>query len=171
MFPVSFAQRRLWFLSRLGETGSAYNCPLTTRISGPLDPRALAEALADLTTRHEVLRTVFPEVDGEPVQQVTERTPELPVTPTGEEELPAALAAEAGHHFDLTAELPLRAHLFSVGREEWVLSLVLHHIATDGWSWRPLLGDLATAYAARCSGAAPLFEPLPVQYRDYTLWQ
>ncbi|MFF7295668.1 amino acid adenylation domain-containing protein [Streptomyces sp. NPDC008265] len=171
MFPVSFAQRRLWFLSRLGETGSAYNCPLTTRISGPLDPRALAEALADLTTRHEVLRTVFPEVDGEPVQQVTERTPELPVTPTGEEELPAALAAEAGHHFDLTAELPLRAHLFSVGREEWVLSLVLHHIATDGWSWRPLLGDLATAYAARCSGAAPAFEPLPVQYRDYTLWQ
>ncbi|MEV7579171.1 amino acid adenylation domain-containing protein [Streptomyces erythrochromogenes] len=171
MFPLSFAQRRLWFLGRLGETGAAYNCPLTTRLRGPLDPRALAAALGDLTGRHEVLRTVFPEVDGEPVQQVTDRAPELPVVRLGEAELADALAAEAGHVFDLTAELPLRARLFALDDEEWVLALVIHHIATDGWSWGPLLTDLATAYAARCAGTAPAFEPLPVQYRDYTLWQ
>ncbi|WP_240803891.1 non-ribosomal peptide synthetase [Streptomyces sp. A0592] len=171
MFPVSFAQRRLWFLNQLGETGAAYNCPLTTRLRGPLDPRALAAALADLTGRHEVLRTVFPEVDGEPVQQITDGAPELPVVRPGEAGLADALAAEAGHVFDLTAELPLRARLFALGDEEWVLALVIHHIATDGWSWGPLLADLATAYAARCAGGAPAFEPLPVQYRDYTLWQ
>ncbi|MEV7416128.1 amino acid adenylation domain-containing protein [Streptomyces sp. NPDC089919] len=171
MFPVSFAQRRLWFLNQLGDTGAAYNCPLTTRLRGPLDPRVLAAALGDLTGRHEVLRTVFPEVDGEPVQQVTDRAPELPVVRLGEAELAAALAAEAGHVFDLTTELPVRARLFALGDEEWVLALVIHHIATDGWSWGPLLTDLATAYAARCAGTAPEFEPLPVQYRDYTLWQ
>lgn len=109
MFPVSFAQRRLWFLNQLGETGAAYNCPLTTRLRGPLDPQALAAALGDLTGRHEVLRTVFPEVDGEPVQQITDRAPELPVVRLGEAELAGALAAEAGHVFDLTAELPVRA--------------------------------------------------------------
>ncbi|MEU6862775.1 amino acid adenylation domain-containing protein [Streptomyces sp. NPDC046876] len=171
VFPVSFAQRRLWFLNQLGETGAAYNCPLTTRLRGPLDPRALAAALGDLTGRHEVLRTVFPEVDGEPVQQITDRAPELPVVRLGEAELAGALAAEAGHVFDLTAELPVRARLFALGDEEWVLALVIHHIATDGWSWGPLLGDLAAAYAARCAGGEPAFEPLPVQYRDYTLWQ
>ncbi|WP_405828546.1 amino acid adenylation domain-containing protein [Streptomyces sp. NBC_00105] len=171
MFPVSFAQRRLWFLNQLGETGAAYNCPLTTRLRGPLDPQALAAALGDLTGRHEVLRTVFPEVDGEPVQQITDRAPELPVVRLGEAELAGALAAEAGHVFDLTAELPVRARLFALGDEEWVLALVIHHIATDGWSWGPLLTDLAAAYAARCAGGAPAFEPLPVQYRDYTLWQ
>ncbi|MFB7808620.1 amino acid adenylation domain-containing protein [Streptomyces virginiae] len=171
MFPVSFAQRRLWFLNQLGETGAAYNCPLTTRLRGPLDPQALAAALGDLTGRHEVLRTVFPEVDGEPVQQITDGAPELPVVRLGEAELADALAAEAGHVFDLTAELPLRARLFALGDGEWVLALVIHHIATDGWSWGPLLSDLAAAYAARCAGGAPFFEPLPVQYRDYTLWQ
>ncbi|MFE0579209.1 amino acid adenylation domain-containing protein [Streptomyces sp. NPDC058874] len=171
MFPVSSAQRRLWFLSRLGETGAAYNCPLTTRLRGPLDPQALTAALGDLTGRHEVLRTVFPEVDGEPVQHITDAAPELPLVRLGEPELADALAAEAGHVFDITTELPLRARLFALGDEEWVLALVIHHIATDGWSWGPLLADLATAYAARCAGAAPTFEPLPVHYRDYTLWQ
>ncbi|MFI9362337.1 amino acid adenylation domain-containing protein [Kitasatospora sp. NPDC053057] len=171
MFPVSFAQRRLWFLNQMGETGSAYNCPLATRLHGPLDVAALGEALGDLAARHHVLRTVFPEADGEPVQQVSDRLPHLRVTRTTEADLATALAEEAGHVFDLTTELPLRAELFELGGDQWVLLLVVHHIATDGWSWAPLLGDLAAAYAARHEARAPDFESLPVQYTDYTLWQ
>ncbi|MFE5584093.1 amino acid adenylation domain-containing protein [Kitasatospora sp. NPDC056531] len=171
MFPVSFAQRRLWFLNQMGETGSAYNCPLATRLHGPLDVAALGAALGDLAARHDTLRTVFPEVEGEPVQQVCDRLPHLEVTRTTEAALAPALAREAGHVFDLTTELPLRAELFELGGDQWVLLLVVHHIATDGWSWGPLLGDLTAAYAARCEGREPDFEPLPVQYSDYTLWQ
>ncbi|MEU5431757.1 amino acid adenylation domain-containing protein [Streptomyces sp. NPDC020719] len=171
MYPVSFAQRRLWFLNRMPETGPAYNCPLTTRLSGSLDRVALAAALDDVTARHEVLRTVYPEVDGEPVQQVLHRTPALRVVEITEDALPSALADEAGHVFDLSVELPVRAALFTLGDDEFVLSLVIHHIATDGWSWGPLLGDLATAYQARRDGREPEFAPLPVQYADYAQWQ
>ncbi|WP_344446807.1 condensation domain-containing protein, partial [Kitasatospora nipponensis] len=174
MFPVSFAQRRLWFLNRLTETGSAYNCPLAVRLTGPLDHTALAAALADLAERHELLRSVFPEVDGEPVQRVLDagpRTPALVVAERTEGELAATLAAAAGHVFDLTSELPVRAELFVLGPQEHVLSLVIHHIATDGWSWGPLLRDLAQAYAARAAGERPGWEPLPLRYVDYTLWQ
>ncbi|MGA4837498.1 amino acid adenylation domain-containing protein [Streptomyces sp. G45] len=171
MHPVSFAQRRLWFLSRMPETGPAYNCPLTTRLTGRLDWVALAAALDDVAARHDVLRTVYPEVDGEPVQRVLDQTPDLRIVTTTEEALPAALADEAAHVFDLTAELPVRARLFALGSDEFVLSLVIHHIATDGWSWGPLLRDLARAYEARRTGRAPRFAPLPVQYADYAAWQ
>ncbi|MEU5189933.1 amino acid adenylation domain-containing protein [Streptomyces klenkii] len=171
MFPVSFAQRRLWFLNRMAETGAAYNCPLAVRLRGPLDRAALAAALEDIAGRHELLRTVFPASDGEPVQHVLDRHPRLTTVATTEDQLPDALAEAAGHVFDLTVELPVRAELFALAPDEHVLSLVVHHIACDGWSWAPLLGDLSHAYAARCTGTAPLWEPLPVRYVDYTLWQ
>ncbi|MEC4019669.1 condensation domain-containing protein [Streptomyces sp. H27-D2] len=171
MFPVSFAQRRLWFLNRMVETGAAYNSPMAFRLRGPLDRTALAAALDDVAGRHELLRTVFPESDGEPVQRVLDRCPRLETVRTTEERLAGALAEAAGHAFDLTVELPVRAELFSISSEEHVLSLVIHHIATDGWSTEPLLRDLATAYETRHTGRSPQWEPLPVRYIDYTLWQ
>ncbi|MFE6505054.1 non-ribosomal peptide synthase/polyketide synthase, partial [Kitasatospora sp. NPDC057738] len=172
--PLSFAQRRLWFLHRMEGPSATYNIPLTLRLSGHLDQRALEAALTDLVERHESLRTVFPVVDGVPCQRVLDADaarPRLRVTEAGEHDLPDLLAEAARHGFELSEEPPLRAELFRLGTEEHVLLLVVHHIAGDGWSAGPLLRDLRTAYAARTEGAKPEWSPLPVQYADYALWQ
>ena len=96
---------------------------------------------------------------------------QLLVSAVSEEELAGALSRAAGEGFDLCREVPLRAHLFVLSACAHVLLLLLHHIAGDGWSLAPLLGDLARCYEARRSGQAPGLAPLPVQYADYTLWQ
>ncbi|MFE2373289.1 amino acid adenylation domain-containing protein [Streptomyces sp. NPDC059398] len=170
--PLSAAQRRLWFLQQLDADDTSYNIALTLRLTGPLDRGALRAALGDLTDRHEVLRTVYRQDGGEPCQEIRdEARPELPVTAATRTALPDLLSAAARHRFDLAAEPPLHTSLFAVDDGSHVLLLVLHHIATDGGSLAPLGHDLSRAYAARAGGAAPDWEPLPVQYADYTLWQ
>ena len=191
--PLSYAQRRLWFLDRL-EGGSSdtssgasssgpgtYSIPVAVRLAGALDRGALEGALNDLVGRHESLRTVFPETGGVPRQEVLAAPAvrlALETASVTEDELPAALSAVAGLGFELSRELPLRAHLFAIEAfspegpaPEHVLLLVLHHIAGDGWSLRPLLRDLAAFYRARLEGTAAAVPALPVQYADYTLWQ
>ncbi|MEU6339689.1 non-ribosomal peptide synthase/polyketide synthase [Streptomyces sp. NPDC046977] len=172
--PLSYAQQRLWFLEQLEGPSALYNIPIALRLTGDLDPDVLRAALSDVVARHEVLRTVFAQVDGAPEQRVL--APQALDLPFSSEEMPAgevarAVAEEAGRPFHLSEELPLRARLFAVAPQEHVLVLVLHHIAGDGWSLAPLARDLSTACAARAGGRAPEWEPLPVQYTDYTLWQ
>ncbi|MFE1763839.1 amino acid adenylation domain-containing protein [Streptomyces angustmyceticus] len=173
--PLSFAQRRLWFINRMDHQDPQYNMSLALRLSGVLDEEALRAALADVVTRHESLRTVFPESAGEPHQLLL--APDGAVTGvlrtgrTTEDGLTAAVDAVVRPGFDLATETPLRATLLALGPEDHVLVLVLHHIAGDGWSMRPLLRDLSDAYTARLSGSVPRWEPLPVQYADYALWQ
>ncbi|MYZ10764.1 AMP-binding protein, partial [Streptomyces sp. SID2999] len=162
--PLSSAQRRLWLLHQVNGPDPAYNIPAVWRLNGTLDRDALQAALNDVAARHAPLRTVFPAVDGVPYQRVPAEV-RVPLV-DGDD-----LAAEAAHPFDLTAELPVRAVLFEAGPQEHLLLLLLHHIATDEWSDRPLLADLGTAYAARSEGRAPDWAPLPVSYADYTLWQ
>ncbi|MFE7404365.1 amino acid adenylation domain-containing protein, partial [Streptomyces sp. NPDC057557] len=172
--PLSFAQRRLWFLHRMDGTAATYHIPLTLRLTGTLDTAALNEALADVVARHESLRTVFPEVDGVPCQRVLDpgaTRPRVRLTEVSEAELPERLAEFARQPFDLAVELPLRAELFALAPQEHVLLVVMHHIAGDGWSTGPLARDLAAAYAARHDGRTPSWPVLPVQYADYTLWQ
>ncbi|WP_344016442.1 non-ribosomal peptide synthase/polyketide synthase [Pseudonocardia xinjiangensis] len=178
--PLSPAQHRLWLLDRLAdgpERAAAYHYPLAVRLHGAPDVGALRAALADVTARHEVLRTVVAEHDGVPYQRIRPTTdpaaaPALDVSPVSADELTARVRAVVERRFDLGADLPLRAVLLAVGGgPEHVLLLVLHHIATDEWSDRPLLSDLDAAYAARRAGALPDLAPLPVQYADHTLWQ
>ncbi|RFU43198.1 amino acid adenylation domain-containing protein [Actinomadura logoneensis] len=174
VLPLSYAQQRLWFLNRFDGPSATFNMPVALRLNGPLDPAALEAALGDVVTRHEALRTVFPEVAGTPRQLVLDPSaarPRLAVADTTPDALPLALAAVVGQGFDLSAEPPLRAALFRLAPDEHVVLLVLHHVAGDGWSMAPLARDVLTAYVARAGGDAPSWAPLPVQYADYSLWQ
>ena len=170
--PLSYAQRRLWLIDSMEGPGTTYNVPMAFHLHGALDVAALTAAVTDLVDRHQVLRTVITAVDGEPYQRILAPAP-VAVTrrEVTSDDLDQQLAAAAGHVFDLAAEPPLRVTLFELGDDGYVLLILLHHIATDGQSLRPLLGDLATSYAARRAGRAPDWAPLPVQYADYALWQ
>ncbi|MEN2421893.1 amino acid adenylation domain-containing protein [Streptomyces rimosus] len=172
--PLSYAQRRLWFLHRLEGPSPTYNIPLALRFSGTLDPEALRAAIGDLVARHESLRTVFPR-RARAAQQII-LPPDsgrdlLTVVEPAPDDLAPALGKAARHPFDITTEHPLKATLFTTGPTDHVLLLLLHHIAGDGWSMAPLSRDLAAAYDARSAGEEPQWTPLPVQYADYTLWQ
>ncbi|WP_051852243.1 non-ribosomal peptide synthetase [Streptomyces aureocirculatus] len=174
--PLSFAQQRLWFLHQYEGPSPTYNMAFVLRMDGELDVDALESALHDVIARHETLRTVFPEgADGRPRQHVLapERArPPLTVRAVpGADEAARAVAEGARHTFDLAADVPVRPSLLRTGDDTHILALVIHHIAGDGWSVAPLARDLATAYTARTGGAAPAWEPLPVSYADYTLWQ
>jgi nonribosomal peptide synthetase DhbF len=171
--PLSFAQQRLWFINQLEGPNATYNIPVALRIEGEVDIAALRSGLAEVTRRHESLRTIFPMVHGEPCQLILSPDPEsvLEVTEVGERDVAKAIRLAAHHEFDLTQERPLRAQLFVSGRELSYLLLIMHHIAGDGWSMVPLARDLSQAYNAYRRGVTPGWTPLPVQYADYALWQ
>ncbi|WP_408661880.1 amino acid adenylation domain-containing protein, partial [Jatrophihabitans sp.] len=172
--PLSHAQQRLWVIQNIENTSAAYNFPLVMRLHGEVDPAALSAALADVAGRHEALRTRFAVHDGVPSQRIVPATelPELMATrTTTSAEVPGLIAELIARPFDLLTELPIRATLIDDEQGEQTLVLLLHHITTDEWSDRPLLRDLVAAYAARRSGTQPAWEPLPVQYADYALWQ
>ncbi|MFJ1455403.1 amino acid adenylation domain-containing protein [Nocardia sp. N2S4-5] len=172
--PLSATQQRLWFLNRFDPASGAYNIAVALRMRGPLDVAALFAACGDLVARHESLRTVFPDSTDGPHQVILDAATAAPtpaVLEVAAADLEARAAAAARRGFDITTEVPLRVELLRGETGEHVLILVLHHIAADGWSLTPLADDLATAYRARCGGAAPHWEPLPVQYADFGLWQ
>ncbi|MBF6331427.1 non-ribosomal peptide synthetase [Nocardia transvalensis] len=176
--PLSAAQRRLWFLERFnrprGEAAGVYNVPVALRLRGELDVAALQAALHAVQERHETLRTVFPELEGEPFQRVldpAEAAVELTVTDIAEEQVEAEVTRLATLGFDLGTTVPVRARLLRLAPDDHVLVLVVHHIAMDGWSLEPLAADVAAAYRAHRAGTEPDWAELPVQYADYTLWQ
>ncbi|MFE2752598.1 amino acid adenylation domain-containing protein, partial [Actinosynnema sp. NPDC059335] len=172
--PLSPTQRRLWFSDRFEGPGATYNIVVALTLPGEVDARALRAALGDVVARHEALRTVFAEHDGEPHQVVVPADRAVPPLDVSEVDADArrdVLLGLARRGFDLERDLPLRAHLLTSGPADHVLLLVAHHIATDGWSLTPLVRDLAAAYSARVAGGAPAWAPLPVQYADHTLWQ
>ncbi|MEU6768155.1 amino acid adenylation domain-containing protein [Streptomyces sp. NPDC046853] len=175
MIPLSFAQRRLWFVDRFEGPSPTYNGAFALRLTGELNVEALQAAFRDVIDRHEVLRTVIVEGDdGVPHQEVLaagDKPFGLPVVEVTRQERAAAVDEAAKQTFDLATDVPIRARLVRSGPREHTLVLVVHHIALDGESLGPLLRDLSSAFSARGQGSAPVWEPLPVQYADYTLWQ
>ncbi|QIB41839.1 non-ribosomal peptide synthetase [Streptomyces aureoverticillatus] len=173
--PLSFAQRRLWFLDKFEGPSATYNAPFPLRLTGELDPDALAAAVRDVVTRHESLRTLFAEdPDGTPYQRVlsaAEVRLDVPVVDVAATELTASIMDFASYRFDLATEIPVRTVLLRLAERDHVLVLMVHHIASDGSSMAPMFRDLADAYAARLAGQAPRWPELPAQYVDYTLWQ
>ncbi|MDH6199286.1 amino acid adenylation domain-containing protein/thioester reductase-like protein [Mycobacterium frederiksbergense] len=177
VIPLSYAQNRMWFLNRFEGGAATYNMPTAFRINGRLDVKALAAALDDVIARHESLRTVFPDIDGVPSQTVLAARPGLwrrggpAVVAVAQDDVAGELISLAEYQFDLSAEIPIRVQIYSVGPEQYVVGIVAHHIAFDGWSMAPMVRDVGQAYRARLRGQAPDWLPLPVQYADYTLWQ
>ncbi len=169
--PLSFAQRRLWFLQQLAPHSPAYNLPLGLRLRGALDTAALARALATIVRRHEVLRTSFPALDGEPAQRIAPASARpLPMVDLAGLAAPLAVAGawaeeEARRPFDLARGPLLRALLLRLDGDDWMLLLTVHHVVADGWSAGLLVRELATLYRG-----LPLPE-LPFQYADFAVWQ
>ncbi|MCY1059147.1 non-ribosomal peptide synthetase/type I polyketide synthase [Nannocystis sp. SCPEA4] len=175
---LSFAEERLYFLHQLAPASTAYHCPLAFHVTGDFNEDHLEAALRALAQRHEILRTRFVSVAGVP-QRVIDPEPrfvlerlDLGDTPPENREtaLQRVLAAAAARPFDLAAG-PVRAGLVRLGPRERVLWLVLHHIATDGWTEALLLRELGHAYAAARDGVVPPASPPPLSYADYAAWQ
>jgi amino acid adenylation domain-containing protein len=177
--PLSFAQRRLWFLDRLEPGGSAYNVPLALHVRGPLDAGLLAAVLSELVRRHEVLRTTFAAAGGEPEQRI-QPAAAVPLPVCDLSALPAdrrfAAAVElarqeARYSFDLERGPLLRARLLRLGVGEHLVSLTLHHVVCDGWSMGVLTRQFAALYGALAAGRPPSLPEPAVQYADFAAWQ
>jgi amino acid adenylation domain-containing protein/non-ribosomal peptide synthase protein (TIGR01720 family) len=177
--PASFAQQRLWFLAQLEPDSPFYNLPAGFRLRGRLDVDLLTVSLNQVIARHEALRTVFQEIDGQPTQAVLPSvTIEIPVVDLRDmheegraAELTKQSEAEAQRIFDLTRGPLVRARVWRVGEEESVLLTTLHHIVSDGWAMDILIKELVMHYQAGLSGQPAALPPLPIQYADYAVWQ
>jgi amino acid adenylation domain-containing protein len=179
VFPTSFAQQRLWFLDQLEPGTAAYNVPLALRLRGPLNIPILQASLQDIVDRHEILRTTFGLGPEGPVQRIAAHLwLEIPVldlralAPEEREAQALHYAQQAAQEpFDLQRGPLLRLLLLQLHEEEFLFALVVHHIITDGWSQSILLHELTQAYTWRLQGQPCQWEPLPLQYADYAVWQ
>jgi amino acid adenylation domain-containing protein/FkbM family methyltransferase len=177
--PLSFAQQRLWFIDQLEPDNPFYNIPTAFRLTGQLNVAALEKTLNEIVRRHEVLRTSFATVDGQPVQVIAD--PEqlsLPIEDLAsltEEEREAEAQRLAGQEaqriFDLSSGPLVRARLLRLAKTEHVVLFTMHHIVSDGWSTGVLISEVAALYKAFSAGqASPLPEP-GIQYADFSVWQ
>ncbi|HEU4880656.1 MAG TPA: condensation domain-containing protein, partial [Longimicrobium sp.] len=177
--PLSFAQERLWFLDRLDPGNTTYNTAWSRRLRGALDVGALERALGEIVRRHEVLRTVFAEVDGSPVQVIAPFGGfTLPVEDFSglaqadrEAEMRRRVAEDAARPFDLSTGPLIRAALLRLDAEDHVLVVGMHHIVSDGWSTGVLSREFSALYEAYREGRESPLPELAVQYADYAVWQ
>jgi amino acid adenylation domain-containing protein len=176
--PLSFAQERIWFLEQL-EPGAAYNLPGAVRIQGPLNAAVLERALDEVVRRHESLRTVFPSVDGRPVQRVLPHTgfilpiDDLSALPPDAREgaLRERVAMESRRPFDLAADPVFRPALLRLGDDDHALLLMMHHVVGDAWSNGVLFREMAALYEAFAAGRPSPLPELPIQFADFAAWQ
>lgn len=169
--PLSYAQKRLWFADQLDPSRCVNNVPRAIRLRGPLNIRALESALQAIVNRQAALRTRFPIVDGEPVQQVLPNAPfQLNLVRRVHNIEPWA-TAQARAPFDLARDVPVRGSLVELAEDDHVLMLTFHHIASDGWSAGVFNRELSALYASFARGEPTTLRPLAIQYADYAAWQ
>jgi amino acid adenylation domain-containing protein len=177
--PLSFAQQRLWFLSQLIPDSPLYNISAPVRLSGLVNIAALERSLNEVVKRHEILRTSFVAVEGQPMQVITPTvTLPLPIvdlqalTPTEQlEQVQQIAKSEKLQPFDLNYCPLLRVKLLQLGQTEYVLLLTMHHIISDAWSMGVLVEEITTLYQAFCTDQPSPLPPLPIQYADFAVWQ
>lgn len=179
IFPASYAQQRLWFLDQLEPNSPFYNIPSAVRFKGSLNVPALEKAFDEIIQRHEVLRTTFAVVDGEPVQVISPSSNltvakiDLRDLPPLEREAEALRLAnvEARKPFNLSEGPLIRFSLLQLDSDDHVVLLNMHHIISDGWSMGVLIREIAVLYSTFSHGKASPLPELPIQYGDFAQWQ
>ena len=177
--PTSWAQERIWLLDQLDREAAIFNMLQSIELVGSLDAAALERSLATIVERHAVLRTAFPDRQGQPVQVIEPavelRLPQIDLAALPDQrrrpELERLRREEPRRLFDLERAPLLRPRLIRIAAREQVLLVCLHHIVFDGWSLSVLLRELKTLYRSGVQGAAAALPPLPIQYADYAVWQ
>ncbi|MDZ8024549.1 MAG: amino acid adenylation domain-containing protein [Nostoc sp. DedQUE11] len=179
VFPVSFAQQRLWFLDQLIPNNTIYNVPTVIRLTGSLNLTALEQTFNEIVHRHESLRTTFIVLDGQPLQAIAPSLTipisvlDLQLLPDGKRELGARriITAEIEHPFNLSSGPLLRVKLLVLSKTKHILLLNMHHIICDDWSIGVLIRELGMLYTAFAQNQTPFLSELPLQYADFAHWQ
>ncbi len=177
--PLSYAQQRLWFIDQLEPNSALYNIPAAVRLKGELNLTALGQTFSEVVRRHEVLRTTFVNVDGEPLQHISPAQPlSLPIVDLShltaderETEAQRLATAEAQRPFDLSRGPLFRVQVLRLSVTEHILLCTMHHIVSDGWSIWMLVREVAALYEAFSQDQPSPLPELPIQYADYAVWQ
>ncbi|MGA9769162.1 MAG: condensation domain-containing protein, partial [Blastocatellia bacterium] len=176
--PLSYAQQGLWFLDQLDPGSLSFVNSNSVRFTGSLNMAALQQSLNEIIRRHEALRTIFPIMNGQPVQIVIPRL-SVNLTVVDFETLPEnlfdqatqLLASMGQRPFDLAHGPLLRVSLFRINPQEFILLFTVHDIICDGWSMSLLIKEIRAIYEAYSGGETSRLEELPIQYADYAIWQ
>ena len=178
-FPLSSAQKRLWFLDKLIPNNPFYNVPAAVRIKGLLNVAVLEQSLNEIIRRHTILRTTFSEVNGNPVQVIApELVINLPIVDMQglpsiqqDKEVQLLISAEKMRLFSLNQSPLLRVILLKLDSNEYISLVTMHHIISDGWSTSILINEIKTLYEAFMAGRPSPLPELPIQYADFACWQ
>ncbi len=178
-FPLSFAQQRLWFIYQMAPESVAYNMPTALRLEGILNLPALETAFIEVIRRHEILRAIYGESDGEPVMKINPvpaqimHSIDLQSLDQAEQEtrIKHLVDQEAKQPFDLEKGPLTRIQLLKQSKLEHVLLVTVHHMVCDGWSVGIFVREVAELYDAFISNRVPLLSELPIQYTDFAYWQ
>lgn len=177
--PLSFAQQRLWFLDQLNPGSVMYNVPAALRLKGRLESGALERTLSEIVRRHEILRTTYEAVEGDPVLVIHSpepiTLPLLDISQMAEVEREAQglrlAQAEMLRAFNLAQGPLLRVTVVKLGAEDHLMLFTLHHMVSDGWAVGILINEVAVLYEAYAMGRPSPLPELSIQYADYAYWQ
>ncbi|MCK4359258.1 MAG: amino acid adenylation domain-containing protein [Candidatus Cloacimonetes bacterium] len=177
--PLSFSQQRLWFLAQLEPYSAVNNMFYAFRLNGLLNVSVLERSLKEIVRRHEILRTTFQDVDGQPFQVISPDV-ELKLKSVNLRELTEIeqkaetqrlMNDERSQPFDLVNGPLFRIKLLHLAEDSYILLLTIHHIVFDGWSLSLFLHEFAALYKAFLKGKPSPLSELPIQYADFTIWQ